>query len=267
MGRRERSGRSTVGVGALLWAAATVLVVASVAGAENFVSTFKEKNNFFYLIKGFALAAHYDVTVLPSTCHCRRRCEVIPSCHSVSIVPRDAGGVECRTSSRPGNLNNWRERPDLLLTSGATHILQTNSANWDEPEVDGMFYYVRIHNSHSPQCDYKYELATAKSLTEYEIFKKIYDAYNTPLWVGLRLHNVPNTTDYEPYWENSTTTAPLEELSYDQSGLPSSALHADHNDEYYFYLTKTGSDYEFHTSSPSGKYTLCQANELQLKWP
>ncbi|XP_047493677.1 uncharacterized protein LOC125042218 [Penaeus chinensis] len=267
MGRRKRSGRSPVGVGALLWAAATVLMVASVAGAEKFVFRFKEKGSSFYLVKGFALATHYDVTVLPSACHCRRRCEVTPSCHSVSIVPRAAGGVECRTSSRPGDLNLASERPDLLLTSGATHFLQTDPGNWDEPEVDGMFYYVRAFPSNSPRCDFGYEFATAKSLTQYEIFKKFYDVYNTPLWVGLRLHNVVNTTDYEPRWENSTTTSPLEELPYDQSGLPASALHADHDAEYYFYLTKTGSDYEFHTSGPSNRFTLCQDNRLQLKWP
>ncbi|XP_037786528.1 uncharacterized protein LOC119582387 [Penaeus monodon] len=267
MGRRGRTGRRAVGVGALLWAAVLVAVVASVAAAEKFVFTFKEKGSRFFLAKGFALAAHYDVTVLPSACHCRRRCEVIPSCHSVSIVPRGAGRVECRTSSRPGTLSQWSDRPALLQTSGATHILQTASSEWDEPEVDGMFYYVKRHSSNSPLCDSGHEFATAKSPTQYEIFKKHYGTYNTPLWVGLRLHNVANTTVYKAYWENSTTTNPPEELPYDQSGLPSSALYADHDDEYYFYLTKAGSEYEFHTSSPSPKYTLCQANKLQLNWP
>lgn len=87
------------------------------------------------------------------------------------------------------------------------------------------------------------------------------------MWVGLRLHSVLNTTDYEPYWENSTTINPPQELPYDQSGLPSSVLHIDHDDEYYFYMQKTGSEYEFYSGNPQNKYTLCQANKLKLHWP
>nr|XP_027227716.1 uncharacterized protein LOC113819720 [Penaeus vannamei] len=242
-------------------------MVASLAGAEKFVFLFKEKNSHFFMIKGFALAAHYDVTVLPSACHCRRRCEVIPSCHSVSIVPRGGGDVECRTSSRPGNVNQWTERPNLLQTSGATHILETDDGEWEEPEIDGMFYHVKFFASKDPQCHNSYEPATAKSLTQYEIFKKYYDTANSPMWVGLRLHSVVNTTDYEPYWENSTTINPPQELPYDQSGLPSSVLHIDHDDEYYFYMQKTGSEYEFYSGNPHNKYTLCQANKLKLHWP
>lgn len=136
---------------------------------------------------------------------CRRRCQTVPSCHAVSIVPlEETGAVECRTSEEPDQLGEWRDRPLLLKTPGAIHFLETGTPeprwgsdqevlhpthqrlalyviipsvadeeNWTQPEADGLFYFF----SDEKFCPTSYQRATAKTSLKYSILKKKLDEF------------------------------------------------------------------------------------------
>ncbi|XP_069991807.1 uncharacterized protein [Penaeus vannamei] len=255
--------------------AGAVLLAAAVARAAcadtNFVRRFASGGRYFYVVKDFALRdpADYETVTMPSACQCRKRCQVDPTCQAVSAVPSVAGGgVECRTSTTPLQLGDWSQRPDLLKTPGAIHILETDITAWEEPEIDGMFYQYRDAFDYS-YCRTGYERATAKSSVQFDIFKRKFDELRTILglncmWTGLR--NVYTSGYFEPVWDSSTTAPPLEPRHFNDSGIPYELLTNRQISCYYIMIT-SGTGFEF--LAKRGPYrckSLCQANKLKLQW-
>ncbi|XP_042886377.1 uncharacterized protein LOC122262442 [Penaeus japonicus] len=235
------------------------------ADRNDFVGITERSGGFYFMISGYAMntTGQFNSTVAPSLCICRRRCDVDPSCHAVSMIPLtvgDAGGAtECRTSTLPEVLTNKGSRPFLEATEGAFHILSTDAEDQKLPQYNDGMYYNRPANSKTwatAGCP----LAVAKTPEQLEILKneldQLPDSAGSKLYVGLRRDaNGPLVWDFGSYTTPYTLDSSLIE---DSLPLTSPAV---------FYLMKDLSTTEYKFVASDGTLplrVLCQRNHLNF---
>ncbi|XP_047493414.1 uncharacterized protein LOC125041996 [Penaeus chinensis] len=161
----------------------------------------------------------------------------------------------------PQDLGNWRDRPVLLKTPGATHFLQTDEEIWTEPEPDGLMYLLSLE----PSCPTGYGKASAKTFLKYTILKKKLDELNDDRGMYVALKSQPVADTFEVLWPSSNIP-PFEELPYNQSVLQNSVLQFDGTGPTMFIMKKENSQIVFKPPGDMEYNTLCYVNIFKLRW-
>ncbi|XP_042892472.1 uncharacterized protein LOC122266707 [Penaeus japonicus] len=253
---------------ALLLAISTLFgVAAAVVEDSNFVQRVRDTYGFYFIIKNFALRNPFtfESVIVPSACRCRRRCQAMPSCRAVSIVPLEGTvAVECRLTERPGQMDDWNGRPQLIKTPGAIHFLGTDEENWTNPEADGLFYSFSEEKD-KPGCPQKHHKAIATTSLRYTILKNKLDELKDDrgMYVGLR--QLVDGNNSEISW-SSKHIPPYESVPYNQTLLPNSILVNTRKGNYHFIMKKEHSQIVFQAAGDMDYKTLCFSNKLKLLW-
>ncbi|XP_069180616.1 uncharacterized protein [Procambarus clarkii] len=239
-----------------------LLLLLNSAAADKVVESLRDGFGYYYKIAGYALndPADYQVVQVTSGCECHRRCQVLPTCHSVSVLTTAGGASECRVSQKPAVLTNVADRPKLYRNPTAIHFLFTAPPNWNEVEDDGFEYQttgLTFSWGQGPSwCTGNVRLVNIITLDQMRIIMGE-TAKNTRYWV-----NLSRKPGGQPTWDAGGAAIPYNQTDLDPTSLvdkTSPSLSS------YFYLTHNGSHYTFTgTSSVYFYFFICQDNLLNL---
>ncbi|KAG7177489.1 uncharacterized protein LOC121864113 [Homarus americanus] len=245
------------------WVVVVVALIhtATVAAPVKFVDLIQDGFDHYYKIYGYSMndTAEYRVVAANSTCECRRKCQVVPRCSSVTVLPLEGGMVECRVSNKPGPLSDTSDRPKLYRTPGAFHFLSAATTNWVAVEADG----------------YKYRVAgNLKSWASPPSWcVNIMAAWRTPHMPLVLLNVIP--ANYHVYIDLSrvangpvTWKARGDAVLYEDTGLDPALLQdLPATQPSKFYAVHDGSQVTLMgDTGTTPRRILCQDNPLNLQW-
>ncbi|XP_047493510.1 uncharacterized protein LOC125042088 [Penaeus chinensis] len=201
-------------------------------------------------------------------CLCRRRCQLLPNCSSVSILPPAGGGaagVECRISSKPADLSEVSARPRLSKYRGALHFLATVEQEWKPPEADGLIYTLDPRPSTwaaTVNICKAGEGAVATTWLQFNILGKYLETLEAGTGMIVELCQYCFQGDQRPITWGYVNRIPYSDTELNMS------LVVDPNPGSFaaYHMDKIGSEYKFiGTDATDTHPTLCQDNDLNLE--
>ncbi|XP_069950897.1 uncharacterized protein [Cherax quadricarinatus] len=238
--------------------------------AAKIVESLWDGFGYYYKIYGYAMnnSADYQMMQVNNSCECRRRCQVVPECSSVSVVTlAGSNRAECRFSTKPTPLSNVNDRPKLSFFPASFHFLFTGiysnnyyynylSTLWKSVEDDGFTYtpttFTFSWGSPPSWCN---KVVTITTLDQMRIIMKT-ASKNTPYNVDL--YRGPNS---QPTWNHQEAAIPYNQTELDPARIVDNMpLHLSSK----FYLQHNGSQYTFIGGSGTPYTVLCQLNPLNL---
>nr|XP_053643298.1 uncharacterized protein LOC128696183 [Cherax quadricarinatus] len=261
--------------------------------AAKIVESLWDGFGYYYKIYGYAMnnSADYQMMQVNNSCECRRRCQVVPECSSVSVVTLEEtfsnrdGYLKALHVSKPERC--YRETRtiinflfsffsfDIKLYPNkhlAKHSLVTQcsgferfgvsfmkpeiSTLWKSVEDDGFTYtpttFTFSWGSPPSWCN---KVVTITTLDQMRIIMKT-ASKNTPYNVDL--YRGPNS---QPTWNHQEAAIPYNQTELDPARIVDNMpLHLSSK----FYLQHNGSQYTFIGGSGTPYTVLCQLNPLNL---